>query len=86
MDEMRVREADLIKRIGDLELKNNTIEVNLYHVHEKINAIYELFNTLTADDWKAKGKWEEYKLMIKSLHHVLSKIKEETGRSSLHKG
>ena len=34
MNEMRVREADLIKRIGDLEIKNNTCEENLPHVHE----------------------------------------------------
>ena len=34
-------------------------------------------NTLTAHAWKAEGKWEEYKLMIKSMHHVSSQMKEE---------
>ena len=35
MNDTRVREADLVKRIGDLEIKNNTLEKNLYHVHAK---------------------------------------------------
>ena len=48
--EMTVREADLIKRIGDLEVKNNTLEENLHYVHEKINWMYEHMSTLTADD------------------------------------
>ena len=56
---MRVREADLIKRIGDLEIKNNILEGNLHHVHEKINAMYGHMNALNANDWKAEGKWEE---------------------------
>ena len=33
--------------------------------------------TITADDWKAEGKWEEYKLMIESMHHASSQMKEE---------
>ena len=56
MDEMRVREADLVYRIWDLEIMNNTLEKNLHHVHAKINAMYEHMNTLTADAWKAEGK------------------------------
>ena len=64
MDEMRVREPDLVQRIGDLEIKNNTLKENVHHVHEKMNGMYEHMSTLTADDWKAEGKWEEYKLMI----------------------
>ena len=34
-------------------------------------------NTFTADDWKAKGKWEEYKLMIETMHHVGSQMKDK---------
>ena len=39
--------------------------------------MYEHMNTLTEDDWKAEGKWEEYKLMIEGMHHVSSQMKEE---------
>ena len=35
-DEMRGREADLVKRIGDLKIKNNTIEENIHYLHEKL--------------------------------------------------
>ena len=31
-------------------------------------------NTLTADHWKAEGKWEKYKLMIESMHNVTSQM------------
>ena len=30
---------------------------------------------LTSDDWKTEVKWEEYKLMIQSMHHVSSQMK-----------
>ena len=40
MDEMSVREADLVKIIGDLEIKNHALEENLHHIHEKINGMY----------------------------------------------
>ena len=33
--------------------------------------------TLTADDWKAERKWEEYMLMIKTMHNVTLQMKEE---------
>ena len=39
-DGVRLREADLTKRISDLEIKNDTLEESLCHVHEKINAVY----------------------------------------------
>ena len=32
---------------------------------------------LTADDWKAEGKWEEYKLMVESVHHVTPQMKKQ---------
>ena len=32
---MRVREADLVKGIGDLKIKKKTLEENRNHVHEK---------------------------------------------------
>ena len=35
MYEMRVKEADLMKRIGDLIIKNNTVEKNRRCVYEK---------------------------------------------------
>ena len=37
---MRVREADLARRIGNLEIKNETLEENLYHDHEKVDGMY----------------------------------------------
>ena len=43
---------------------------------KKINGMYEHMNTLIADDWKAEGKWEAYKLMIECMHHVSSQMKE----------
>ena len=39
MDEKKVWEADLVKRIGDLEMKKNTLEENIHHIHAKINAL-----------------------------------------------
>ena len=36
MDEMRDREADFLKRIVDLEIKNNTLEANIHHDHKKL--------------------------------------------------
>ena len=77
MDELRVREADSVKRNGDLEIKINTLEENLHHVHTKMNAMYEHMNTLMVDDWKAEGKWEDYKLMIESMYYLSSQMKEE---------
>ena len=41
----------------------------------KINLMYEHMNTLTADDWKTEGNWEEYEFMIESMHHVTSQMK-----------
>ena len=66
MDEMRFREADVVKRIGDLEIKNSTLGENLPHVHAKINAMQKHMNTLTLDDWKADRKWKEYMIMVES--------------------
>ena len=74
---MRVREADLVKRNGDLEIKCTILEENIHHVHAIIDAIYEHMNTLTVDDWKAERKWEEYKLIIESMHHLSSQMKEK---------
>ena len=74
---MRVKEADLVKRISDLEIENNILEENLHHLHEKINQMYEHMSTLTAGDWKAEGNWDKYKLIIESMHHVTSEIKGE---------
>ena len=48
MYEMKVREGDFIKRIGDLEMEHNTLERNFHHVYEKISLMYERMNTLTA--------------------------------------
>ena len=39
--------------------------------------MYEYMNTLTVDHWKPERKWEEYKLMIESMHHVSSQVKEK---------
>ena len=39
--------------------------------------MYEHMITPTADDWKNKENWEEYQLMIESVHHVTSQMKEE---------
>ena len=64
---MRVKEADL-------QIRNNTLEKNLYHVYEKIDWMYEHINTLTTNDWKTEGKWAEYKLMIESMHHATPSI------------
>ena len=58
LDEMRVREANWVKRIGDLQILNNILEKNLHHVHEKINATYEHMNKSNANDCKAEGTWE----------------------------
>ena len=77
MDEKRVREAYLVKRIGNLEIKNYTLEENLHHVHTEINAIYKHMNTLTVDDWKAKVKWEKYKLLMKFMHHLSLQMKKK---------
>ena len=70
-----VKESDLINRISDLAIKNSTLEENLHQIYEKINGIYEHMNTLTADDWKTEEKWEEYKLMLESMHHIASQVK-----------
>ena len=39
--------------------------------------MYEHMNTFIAYHWKAEGKWEEYKFMIESMHHVSPQMKEE---------
>ena len=58
MDKMRVKEVDLVKRIGYLEITNNIIEENLHHVHKKINMMSENMGTFTLNDWKTEGKCE----------------------------
>ena len=63
--------------MGDLWIKKSTIQKNLQCVHVKINAVYEHMNTLTVDDWKAEGKCDGHKLMIESMHHVSSQMKEK---------
>ena len=60
-----------------METKINNIDKNLHHVHEKINEMYDHMSTLNADDWKAEEKWEEYKLVIESMHHDTSHMKKE---------
>ena len=77
MDEMRVREAELVKKISDLEITINILEEYLHHIYGKINWMYQHMNTLTAVGWKTEGKREEYGLMIESIHHVTSQTKEE---------
>ena len=51
---MRVEEANLVKRICDLEIRKNTFKESLYHVYAKINWMYEYMDTLTADDSEPK--------------------------------
>ena len=55
-----VREADLVKRIIDLEIRNNTLEKNPRHVYEKI---------------PLEGKRAKYKLMTESMQHITSQMK-----------
>ena len=50
MYEMRVKEADVVKIIGYLEIINNTLEENLHHIYKKVTWMYEHMNTLTAND------------------------------------
>ena len=44
--------------------------------------MYEHISTYIADDWKTDGKWEEYKFMIESMHHVTSQMEEKKKEGS----